>query len=56
MSNVKFTPVRGTEANIATMGFNNGYVYFATDTVIIFAFLMLLQAKVRHIICDYESG
>ena len=31
-------------------------VYFATDTVIIFAFLMLLQAKVRHIICDYESG
>ena len=34
MSNVKFTPVRGTEANIAAhiMGFNNGYVYFATDT------------------------
>lgn len=31
-------------------------VYFATDTVIIFAFLMLLQAKVRHIINGHESG
>jgi hypothetical protein len=34
MSNQKFTPVRGTEDKIAghIMGFNDGYVYFATDT------------------------
>ena len=34
MSNKMFTPVRGTEAKIAgkVMGFNDGYIYFATDT------------------------
>ena len=30
----KFVPVRGTEEKIAAnrMGFNDGYLYFATDT------------------------
>jgi hypothetical protein len=30
----RFVPVRGTEEKIAAnvMGFNNGYLYFATDT------------------------
>lgn len=28
----RFIPVRGTEEKIMTMGFNDGYVYFAVDT------------------------
>lgn len=33
-----------------------GYVYFATDTVLLFAFLYLLQNKIRLILEGYESG
>ena len=29
---VQFIPVRGPEANIMNAGYNEGYVYFATDT------------------------
>lgn len=33
-----------------------GYVYFATDTVLLFAFLYLLQNKIRLILEGHESG
>lgn len=36
MSNKRFIPVRGTEAKLDLMGFNDGYVYFAVDTGKIF--------------------
>ena len=32
MGNISFRPVRGLEAAIMTMGYNEGFVYFATDT------------------------
>ena len=32
MGNISFIPVRGLEAVIMTMGYNEGFVYFATDT------------------------
>ena len=32
MSDTRFRPVKGSEANIMAMGYNEGYVYFATDT------------------------
>lgn len=33
-----------------------GYVYFGTDTVLLFAFLHLLQSKIRLILEGHESG
>lgn len=33
-----------------------GYVYFATDVVLLFAFLMLLQRKISLILRGHESG
>ena len=32
MGNISFRPVRGLEAAIMTMGYNEGFVSFATDT------------------------
>lgn len=32
MSNIKFRPVQGSESTLRAMGYNEGYVYFATDT------------------------
>lgn len=35
-NNVRFRPVRGTEDNILNMDYNEGFIYFATDTGNIF--------------------
>jgi len=29
---IKFTPVRGLDADILSMDYNDGFIYFATDT------------------------